>query len=142
MGIYDENIKEQRSSIRQMQAEINQLQKEIKELQEMRGKAKRIDKKIADSLNGIYADIKKRENDTNKGFMDWYLGNLKEIAKKNHLNDTAAKTQADDKKIAEKIESKEKQIRSLRNRISQCEQQISYYNANNTEPDAKGETQI
>ncbi len=141
MGIYDENIKKQRTEIRQIQAEIKQLQKEIKELQEMRSKAKCIDKKIADSLNGIYADIKKRENDTNKEFMDWYLGNLKEIARKNHMNDTAAKTQEDDKKIAEKIENKEKQIRSLRNRISQCEQQISYYNANNTEIDAEGEKQ-
>lgn len=132
MGVYDSQIKEQEKNIHQALTQIKKLQKDIKELQEMNNKTKQVDRKITDSLEKVYSGIKSYGNSVSSEFMNLYLKQIKEIAKKNHLNNLSEQTKNDDRNITFQIEKKEEQIRSLRNKITQYEKQISYYKANNT----------
>lgn len=98
----------------------------------MNNKTKQVDRKITDSLEKVYSGIKSYGNSVSSEFMNLYLKQIKEIAKKNHLNNLSEQTKNDDRNITFQIEKKEEQIRSLRNKITQYEKQISYYKANNT----------
>ena len=141
MGMYDQQIRDLRRRISQAQNQIAKRQQEIRELKALSDKSKKGDKQIEDTLNTIYAGIRKRSQGLSQEFAERYLAHIKELANKNHLNNLSETTQLSDRSINDKIGQKENEIRTLRGRIRGWEQEISGYQASEAAQNKEGAKQ-
>jgi predicted nucleic acid-binding Zn-ribbon protein len=125
MSVIDDLIKGLRKQIADAENLIKKRKNEISKLQELSAKEKRIDSRINESLESLYAGIRQRSSGVSQEFSERYLREIKQIENKNHLNNITEETQRHKKTFFGESDEKEREIRSLRNQISNWEKDIA-----------------